>query len=435
MKPIVYLEQGYQIILIPMKNAKTVFVRSTIHGGNSAETKKTSGIAHLMEHALTDAWRTCEYKNHKKCREYWEDKGTLSNAYTGDNEIVYFIHGIRKFHREMIDYIVTISAAPFISTKVINQEKRPVLNELLSYKNQTYSRLNRERYEMIYTNEGLQHYENWETQLKNLKHLNHAEIVNFFREVYTPSNVSFVIAGNFRVGEIKKQLKRLLAAVSTHTKYGETEIRQQWQKKLKMPFLKKGNEFRSIVNRKTDKTQINVWYTLDVADIVELDVYFPMFRYLLTSEFSSLLLKHLRTKLNLVYNVSLDIHRGPYAVLIQISTSCVPKNAGRVIGEIRKKLIGLCKKLDEKMFRNAQQLYEMEFLSNKQTAAWLGDFYADQYFYKRYRTRPKIYSPEEQSMAIKSVKKSKMAKILCGLFTKSNVKIICEGPTSVKIKV
>ena len=58
MKSIVYREKGYQIILVPMKDEKTVYVRSTIHGGNSAKQKYFS-IAHLMEHALTDAWKTC----------------------------------------------------------------------------------------------------------------------------------------------------------------------------------------------------------------------------------------------------------------------------------------------------------------------------------------------------------------------------------------
>jgi 16S rRNA (adenine1518-N6/adenine1519-N6)-dimethyltransferase len=50
---------------------------------------------------------------------------------------------------------------------------------------------------MIYCNEGLQHYENWETQIKNLKKLHRKDMVKFFREVYTPQNVSFIVAGNF----------------------------------------------------------------------------------------------------------------------------------------------------------------------------------------------------------------------------------------------
>ena len=433
MKHMVYRENGYQIILIPMPMEKSVFVRSTIHGGNSAETKKTSGIAHLMEHALTDAWKTCSYNDHQKCREYWEDKGTISNAYTGDNEIVYFIQGKTAHCAEMIEYIVAISSAPFISTKVINEEKAPVLNELLSYKNETYSRLKQERYEMIYNNEGLKHYENYEVQIKNLKNLNRKEIVKYFRDVYTPHNVSFVVAGNINVSLAKKQFKELLKNAKHYTKYKPEEINYQWQTILKKPFLEKGNEFRCLLNPKTDKTQINIWYTIDACDLNGNDIYFPMFKHLFTSGFSSLLLKHLRTKLNLIYHVHLNIHSGPYALLIEIKTSCVPKNTEKVIGEIRKKLRELCKNIDTKMFKNAKQIYELEFLNTKKTSKMVGDFYANQYFYKKFQNKSIIYSPEKQLNAIKSVTKIKMSKVLCQLFTQSNVKIICEGPTKVNI--
>jgi len=437
MKPIVYREKGYQIILVPMKDEKTVYVRSTIHGGNSAETKNTSGIAHLMEHALTDAWKTCPYMNHQKCREYWHDKGTTSNAYTGDNDIVYYIQGFTDLTEDMVDYIVTISAAPFISSKVIKEEKSPVLNELLMYKNKTYSQLHQQRYEMIYCNEGLMHYENWETQIKNLKKLHRKDIVKFFREVYTPQNVSFIVAGNFDVRRVKQRLKGLLAQADYYTRYGEKntakpESADTWQnKRLTKPFLNEGNNFRSIVNRKTDKTAIELWYTLDMEKVKDYDVFFPMFKHLLTSGFYSLLLKHLRTNLNLVYSISVKLHEGPYGVLIQFSTSCVPKKEEKVIREIMKKLTSLCRNLDKKMFENAKKVYELHYLNNRQNAAWVGNFYANQYFNKSRRKKVNIYGPEEQLKAIKTVSKSKMSKILCNFFTKANLKIICEGPDKV----
>jgi len=73
----------------------------------------------------------------------------------------------------------------------------------------------------------------------------------------------------------------------------------------------------------------------------------------------------------------------------------------------------------------------LHYLNNRQNAAWVGNFYANQYFNKSRRKKVNIYGPEEQLKAIKTVSKSKMSKILCNFFTKANLKIICEGPDKV----
>ena len=54
---------GYKVFLYPYPN-KTVYVEMYNNNGFISETKKTSGINHLLEHVLTNAWKKCK---HYKC--------------------------------------------------------------------------------------------------------------------------------------------------------------------------------------------------------------------------------------------------------------------------------------------------------------------------------------------------------------------------------
>ena len=169
------------------------------------------------------------------------------------------------------------------------------------------------------------------------KNLHRKDMVKFFRE-YTPQNVSFIVSGNFDVRRVKQRLKGLLAQADYYTRYGEKntakpESADTWQnKRLTKPFLNEGNDFRSIVNRKTVKTAIELWYTLDMEKVKDYDVFFPMFKHYIG--ILLLLLKHLRANLNLINIAFRSIMKDHMINTIW----CLVFRKKKVIREIMKKL-------------------------------------------------------------------------------------------------
>ena len=77
---------GYHIFLYPYPN-KTTYVEMVTNNGFISETKQTSGINHLLEHVLTNAWKKCK---DNKCSPYWTSRGVEYNASTSDTLLRYY---------------------------------------------------------------------------------------------------------------------------------------------------------------------------------------------------------------------------------------------------------------------------------------------------------------------------------------------------------
>ena len=89
------------MILIPSKS-KNTFIQSYIQTGNIDENKKNAGISHLMEHIFADSWKTCR----GPCSEYWKEIGTISNAYTSNSFVGYWIMGLKAQAEKMTKYVI-----------------------------------------------------------------------------------------------------------------------------------------------------------------------------------------------------------------------------------------------------------------------------------------------------------------------------------------
>ena len=122
--PEVHVINGYTIFLYPYPN-KTTYIEMVTNNGFISETKETSGINHLLEHVLTNAWRKCK---DNKCSPYWTTRGVTYNASTSDTLLRYHTFGLRKYTKEMLDYIINITINPKITEKMIENEHTAVEN-------------------------------------------------------------------------------------------------------------------------------------------------------------------------------------------------------------------------------------------------------------------------------------------------------------------
>ena len=101
-KPEIIHINDFTIILNHNKLSKTTMVESYISHGFINENVENAGISHLLEHMVTEGWKKCTEKG---CSDYWKKKGVLTNASTGQTNVRYYMHGLSKFSKEMIDYM------------------------------------------------------------------------------------------------------------------------------------------------------------------------------------------------------------------------------------------------------------------------------------------------------------------------------------------
>ena len=96
---------GHDVLLYKIKN-ETVMINCFIKNGFIFEDKENSGISHLLEHMITNAWKKCNYK---ECALYWGKRGVYYNAMTRHDGILYIIYGLKIYMTEMLNYMVSIN--------------------------------------------------------------------------------------------------------------------------------------------------------------------------------------------------------------------------------------------------------------------------------------------------------------------------------------
>jgi len=154
------------------------------------ETKENSGIHHLIEHILTEAWKHC---GKQTCSSYWEKKGVNMNANTHLSYINFYVNGLKEDIQIMLNYMFDIIISPFLKESTLEIEKHAVLNELLILSNNPENKLKDIFNKHFYSNEGLQYTDDYDLQIKNLNKMTMSKIKNFYNNLQ--KEIIFIVCG------------------------------------------------------------------------------------------------------------------------------------------------------------------------------------------------------------------------------------------------
>ena len=272
----------FKIILNHNPNSKTTMIESFISSGFINENKENAGISHLLEHLVCDGWKKCGSKG---CQAYWKKRGVLTNASTGQTTIQYYMHGLKQFDLEMLDYIISISINPELSKSRMNKEIKAVQNELMIHSNHPNMGLYNIINGMLFRIEGLIYQDDMPLQLKNLKKFNIPMLKSWCNRFYGSGNMIFVISGNFSKSKCINLLKKKLTKarpIKVIPKYSD--------------IFKPGIEVKYLKNTQVDNTTIAFAFH---APIYQRDMevfYIDFFKEFIGSGIASMLMEELREK-------------------------------------------------------------------------------------------------------------------------------------------
>ena len=317
-----HIINGYHIFLYPYPN-KTTYVEMVTNNGFISETKQTSGINHLLEHVLTNAWKKCK---DNKCSPYWTSRGVEYNASTSDTLLRYYTFGVKKYTKEMLDYIINITVRPKITWNMIENEHSAVENELLREANKRDAPLNDTFHKHFYVLDGLRYAFDWKQQIDNLKTIKKETILKIFNEYYHQNNTVFMVSGDFNKQQVLKAFTKYLKTIKPAASGGNvftTKTCYAWKKNIIYVSDPSNKTTQLLFGFPTTiHMQHKLYNALDVG----------------TQVIKNLLFEKLRTQLKLVYEISVKAIVNTCGAYINIEIFVNTSSALKVIKEMIKLL-------------------------------------------------------------------------------------------------
>jgi len=336
--PVKITPAGFNTYIIPDAASKLVYACVVIRGGFYNEfSKDESGINHLFEHILCQSWRKCITS---ECSQFWAERPVHRNATTMAQAVSYYITGLATETDDMLNYIVQIISNPRFDLKVIEAEKRAVLNELTIAQNNPTHKLTHALFAHIVSGEsGLQNKTNIQLQIDNLKRISAADIVKYYKRFYNSNNITFFFSGKVTAAQISAIMTKnfnILKQVDQHHRQHDT-ILVDPNKAILSSFKAYGDNADATTGREFPLFILN-----KNAKNTEFEIFIPakqdsrdtkkMYQFTLCAEIArSELLTILRSKHKLVYGISVEQYASTHANIIIISGSCQDADVLRVI--------------------------------------------------------------------------------------------------------
>lgn len=342
---------GFNAYLISDASAKMVYVCAIIRSGFYNESPDPadheSGINHLFEHVLLNAWHKC---HKKQCALFWNNRSAEYNGSTHMQYVEYHITGLDSETADMVDYITQIINNPQFDAKIIEAEKAAVLNELKIIQNNPTHKLYHALYSCVYSDRsGLRNETNIQMQIDNLKRITVADIVEYHKRYYTSENITFFFAGNITKSAVISALTRnMTRGRGRRDNRGCSAVTIDSDKVLIPSFRAIGSSSSKsrgssssgssgntptlpifIENPEAKNTTFTIILPVfqpSPPDIVGTH-HFSLFEGIIGVELNLLL----RTKNKLVYGVSVQAYLSTNGNMIIITGSCIDKNVMRIL--------------------------------------------------------------------------------------------------------
>lgn len=411
---------NFKIIYNRVKGSETTLVEAYINNGSIFETRDNVGISHLLEHIVTEGWKKCN----GPCSQYWAKRGVTTNASTGQTFVNYYMHGLKKYSVEMMDYIAGIAMRPIMTQERIKKEKKAVKNELIMNKSfpdiKLYNKLN----SILFKLEGLQLQDDVDYQLDLLNSFTKKQLQDWLDLYYVPGNIIFIVNGDISVKSIERIFKKKL------NKYKQNNVL-----KPQLDIFKIGLKVERVHTRKKAATIFFAFPSPLSQQNKEIHL-IKLFEKLVNSDVTSILFDKLREKENLIYNLTFEEFVYGYGSYIIIKTQCENKDIKKVILftiEILKKISNGSFDKNGKRLKSIKELYTVDYHNTcKKNLSDVSTFMGEQYINQiNNPENTQIYNFDEIKEIVKKISFIEFVNFVKKLLIFGNLKIVYESSTEV----
>ncbi len=194
------LENGFNIILVPMLDKKNYFITYATKFGSDItkftpndskeEIKVPDGIAHFLEHKMF------EQEDGQDPFTFYSKSGTGSNASTSYDNTQYICYGTKNFN-ENLRYLLEFVGSPYYTDENVEKEKGIIAEELNMYNDIPDYQLEMKLRENIYSVSPRR--VDIGGTVDTIKEITKEDLYTCYNNFYSPNNMFILIVGNFNM--------------------------------------------------------------------------------------------------------------------------------------------------------------------------------------------------------------------------------------------
>lgn len=192
------LKNGLRVLTSPMPSFESATVLVMVGAGSRYETKLNNGISHFLEHMA--------FKGTKKRPSAIDISGLIDsiggefNAFTSKEYTGYYIKSAKTNIEISFDLLSDMLQNSLLDEKEIEKEKGVILEEINLYEDTPMRNIGDIYERLLYGDTPM----GWDTAGEKdiIKKITREDFINYFKALYSPSNMTIVVAGGVDEGKI-----------------------------------------------------------------------------------------------------------------------------------------------------------------------------------------------------------------------------------------
>lgn len=411
------LNNGLNLITVPIKGTKAVTIMALFPVGSRYESKKISGASHFVEHLLFDG--TLKRPSSLDISRVLDAEGADYNAFTFKDFTGYYVK-INSAKQELaFDLLSDMIFHSQLTAKEIVKEKGVIVEELRMYEDNPTMAVDLLFDQVMFGDHPLGR--DIGGTIETVRNMTRQDLLAYYRQYYIPQNMVLVVAGHLAP---KKEMSRLLRYFTQEDrgKMAGKNLVSGFQKYV-WPKDKKLSERLAVKEKKFDQAHLILgWPGLGYSDKDRFAA--AILTNILGIGMSSRLFVEVREKRGLAYMIRCGLFFYRETGVFQIQAGLDParlEEALRVIRVEIKKIVEM--PVTAKELSQAKSAIIGRMVLGGEDSSTLADWFAKQFWFdSRLNTYEQIFKK------IKSVTIEDVLKQAKRLFKMSEMRLAVIGP-------
>jgi predicted Zn-dependent peptidase len=409
------LENGLRVVTTPMPASESVSVNVFVGVGSRAETPRTNGLSHYIEHMLFKG--TSKRPTAIDIAETIEGAGGVLNAYTTQELTCYWNHMPYDKLDVAVDVLADMLMHSTIDQVELDKERTVVQQEIKRGYDQPGAWAGRLLSQACFGDEPL----GWSVagSEETVGEMTREDFIDHISTWYVPANMVLSVAGNTTHEHVVELARSLLGDAAAKTPPDVPPAAQSLPE-------------RNVVVESRDITQSNLNLALRCVSRLDPDRYAVMLlNAVLGRGMSSRLFKEVREERGLAYSIGSGATRYIDAGLLNISAGVSPENVIETIDVIKQELWKLAEQaVPNEELAKARDYTIGSFRLSLETSGALGQRAGEQLL-----MMGEIEPVEEAVAKLEAITPDDVQRVAERFFRKDNLALSLVGPDADEAKL
>ncbi len=205
------LKNGMKVVLVESHKSPVLSIQMWVKTGSADEKKGEEGISHFIEHLVFKGSRRFKVG---EIAAAVEGAGGELNAYTSFDQTVFYVTISKEFQRVGMEVIAEMMGFPGFDETEINNEREVVIEEIKRSNDSPHRQASKLLFSTIYKKHpyGIPVI----GYPDNISTVSRDTLVDYYKGRYNPRNMTLVIAGDFELPQIRRQIDEFFGTFKTN---------------------------------------------------------------------------------------------------------------------------------------------------------------------------------------------------------------------------